>query len=106
MSDLISREAALNATKMVYVECLIIDKDDYDEGIADDMSVAFASDIKKIPAVDAAKVVRCKDCIRWYEREQVCLKIYSDSGCHYSAWQERKPDDFCSYGERKDNETD
>lgn len=32
----------------------------------------------------------------------VCLKIYSDGNVHAAAWQKRKPDDFCSYGERKD----
>ena len=57
MSDLIRREDALNATKMVYIECLIIDEKDYEEGMADDLAVVFASDIKKIPAVDAVPVV-------------------------------------------------
>ena len=32
----------------------------------------------------------------------VCLKIYSDGNVHSAAWQKRKPEDFCSYGERKD----
>jgi hypothetical protein len=48
-------------------------------------------------------VVRCKDCIHWYEQEGVCLKIYSDGAVSPYAWQDRNPDDFCSYGERKDN---
>lgn len=47
-----------------------------------------------------APVVRCKDC-KHYDLG-VCLKIYSDGNVHSSAWQERKPEDFCSYGERKD----
>ena len=33
----------------------------------------------------------------------VCLKIYSDGNMHTEAWQSRKPEDFCSYGERKDD---
>lgn len=32
----------------------------------------------------------------------VCLKIYSDGNAHFEAWQPRNPDDFCNYGERKD----
>lgn len=32
----------------------------------------------------------------------VCLKIYSDGNVHTEAWQSRKPEDFCSYGEQKD----
>lgn len=45
-------------------------------------------------------VVRCKDC-EHYDMG-VCLKIYSDGNVHPEAWQERKPEDFCSYGEPKD----
>lgn len=50
---------------------------------------------------DYAEVVRCKDCIHWYETEGVCLKIYSDGEVSPYAWQDRNPDDFCSYGERR-----
>jgi hypothetical protein len=50
----------------------------------------------------AVPVVRCKDCVHWYEREGVCLKIYSDGAVSQYAWQERKEDDFCSYGERRE----
>lgn len=57
------------------------------------------------PAVDAVEVVRCKDCIHWSDdcgiEDRVCLKIYSDGAVSQYAWQERKPDDFCSYGERR-----
>ena len=52
-------------------------------------------------AVDIVEVVRCKDCIHWYEPEGVCLKIYSDGNVSPYAWQDRKPDDFCSYGKKK-----
>mgnify|MGYP004651717861 CR=1 FL=1 len=56
--------------------------------------------IDKCPAVDAVPVVRCKDC-KHYELG-VCLKIYTDGNVHAEAWQVRRPDDFCSYGERKE----
>ena len=46
--------------------------------------------------------VRCEDCIHWYEEEEVCLKIYSDGAVSPYAWQYRKAEDFCSYGERKE----
>ena len=55
-------------------------------------------------SVDAVEVVRCKDCVHWLNEEEiedhVCLKIYDDAGVHTVAWQNRKADDFCSYGER------
>lgn len=56
--------------------------------------------INAIPAADVAPVVYCKNC-KHYDLG-VCLKIYSDGNVHPEAWQRRKPEDFCSYGERKD----
>lgn len=56
--------------------------------------------IDSAPTVDAVVVTRCKDC-EYYDMG-VCLKIYSDGNVHPEAWQSRKPEDFCSYGERKD----
>ena len=58
-------------------------------------------EINSIPAADVAPVVHCKSCVRY--DMGVCLKIYSDGNVHTEAWQERKPDDFCSYGERRDD---
>ena len=55
--------------------------------------------VNAAPTVDAEVVVRCKDC-KHYDMG-VCLKIYSDGSAHTEAWQSRKPEDFCSYGERK-----
>ena len=57
--------------------------------------------IWEMPTVDAEAVVRCKGC-KHYDMG-VCLKIYSDGNAHPEAWQSRKPEDFCSYGERKDD---
>ena len=53
--------------------------------------------IDSIPAADVIKVVRCKDC-----------KHCDPENCHCdhhmgtAAPLRRNPDDFCSYGERKD----
>ena len=61
--------------------------------------------INAIPAADVAPVVYCKNC-KHYDLG-VCLKIYSDGNAHPEAWQPRRPEDFCSYGERKGkNETE
>lgn len=45
-------------------------------------------------------VTRCKEC-EYYDLG-VCLKIYSDGNAQKDSWQTRNPDDFCSYGKRKD----
>jgi hypothetical protein len=51
-------------------------------------------------AEDIVKVVRCKDCKRYVENKEAFV-TYCKRGLRdvYA-----KPDDFCSYGERKDNE--
>ena len=53
--------------------------------------------IDDIPAADVRPVVLCRDCVH-YEMG-VCLKIYDDGAANKDAWQERKLDDYCSYGE-------
>ena len=58
-----------------------------------------AEDIDNAPTVDAVPVVRGRDC-KHYDMG-VCLKIYSDGNAHPAAWQPRRPEDFCSCGERK-----
>lgn len=58
--------------------------------------------IREMPTVDAEVVTRCKGC-KHYDMG-VCLKIYSDGNVHAAAWQKRKPEDFCSYGERRDKQ--
>lgn len=68
---------------------------------------AYAAEqlLDEIPAADVAPVVYCKNC-KHYDLG-VCLKIYSDGNVHPEAWQSRRPEDFCSYGERKGkNETE
>ena len=52
-------------------------------------------------ANDVVPVVRCKDCV-WYEngKSYDAYCNHPTDGMNYSA-----EDDFCSYGERKDNET-
>ena len=63
----------------------------------DDMRIA----IEDAPTVDAVEVVRCKDCKHRYNGKDCThplLLSYS-----WGAIRNVKDDDFCSYGERKDN---
>ena len=62
MAEYIEREAALNASRIVYIECLYEDEENYLEGEIGNFHVVFARDIKAIPAADVVEVVRCKDC--------------------------------------------
>ena len=69
---------------------------DYDNDYADGWNDCLQA-IEAIPAADVVPVMRCKECVH-YEMG-VCLKIYDDGAANKDAWQERKPDDYCSYGE-------
>ena len=52
----------------------------------------FVYFLKKQPTINAVTVVRCRDC-----------KHYNEGFCvGYHAHHDTMPDDFCSYGERKD----
>ena len=56
----------------------------------------------KSKKVDAVEVVRCKDC-KWYQ-----IREWEEDKPEYDcrkthALLDVEPDDFCSYGERKDN---
>ena len=103
MNDLISRSALLKAFENN------IDTDVCQEDADYQYLWGFSwetveSAIQAAPAVDAVEVVRCKDCKHY--GLGACLKIYSDGAASVYAWQYRKPDDFCSYGERRADDAD
>ena len=52
--------------------------------------------IRKRPTVDAVEVVRCRDCKHYDETDSF--------NCKFAFMEFRRPDDFCSYGERKDGD--
>lgn len=53
--------------------------------------------IRKRPTVDAVEVIRCRECKHCDPENHHC-----DHPMSTSAPLSRKPDDFCSYGERKE----
>jgi hypothetical protein len=71
--------------------------------------------VSEAPTVDAVEVVRCKDCKHYMAEEKercealrstpygLCLKHRCLPLAGYHEY--RNADDFCSYGEMKDNET-
>jgi hypothetical protein len=97
MSDLISRQAAIDAIKDMYKAAEI-----WGEGASDDIIKARAEScmaslvemklrIEKLPPAqpDAVEVVRCRDCMH-----------RNGSACDYSAVWVRK-NGYCQWGERK-----
>lgn len=55
--------------------------------------------LDKIPTVDAVPVVRCRDCKYYY-------KYLLGGWCVVHRHYDLKPDDFCSRGERREEEND
>ena len=103
MDEYISRKAAIAYIREQSEECQkAFEEFGGESGIYADAYNDLAEDFQSIPAADVAPVVRCKDC-KHYDTG-VCLKIYSDGNVHPEAWQRRKPEDFCSYGERNQNQ--
>lgn len=64
---------------------------------ADEMPEYLA--IEALTPVDAAPVVRCKDCIHWDERkgEKYCEEMY---------FNQDDPKFYCGYAERRENAVD
>ena len=54
--------------------------------------------IEDVPTADVVEVVRCKDC-KWLIVGGLCCKNIKGGG-----HKKLNPDDFCSYGARKDGE--
>lgn len=64
--------------------------------------------MQSMPTVDDVEVVRCKDCKYYYQDKingAICRhpELDYDIEC-YDHWINTNPDDFCSYGERKDGD--
>lgn len=95
MAEYIDRAVCLSILRAKANMAVLMDASPYFE--------KAAQMLEKLPAADVAPVVRCKDC-KHYDMG-VCLKIYSDGNVHPEAWQSRKPEDFCSYGERREAKT-
>ena len=90
MADLIDR-AALFANSYIL-------EADYDDGIEPRRAYAISIEsVRNAPTVDAVEVVRCKDCKR-YQLDSIFHIGFCDG-------KRCKDDDFCSYGKRKDGDS-
>lgn len=87
MDDLISRQAVVNKCGDWYV----------DEGIESGFIGSVNQMLDMFPAADVAPVVRCRDCKHW-DNGNLSFECPWDYGRHGSSDE----DDFCSYGERRE----
>lgn len=65
-------------------------------------------DIEEAPTVDAVAVVRCKDCKHYRNHPHGLCYAWTEPCTNERGYKGEvhctEPDDFCSYGERKDND--
>ena len=59
--------------------------------------------LEDTPAADVVEVVRCKDC-KWYQNLEIVDKVQTRCFNLAVLFRVCNPNDFCSYGERKDGE--
>ena len=60
--------------------------------------------MSKAPTIDAVPVVRCKDCLWSRKVDDREPKYTCKNICHYGCTQWLGSDDYCSYGEPKEDE--
>ena len=82
----------------------LIDADVADKWMRQNNAFIDAAILKAIPTIDAVPVVRCRDC-KWFnhytmECESDDVATDHEGGASFSI--NFGPDDFCSYGQRKE----
>ena len=81
--------------------------DEYSDEPCEPSDCVFYNAIKEAPTVDAVEVIRCKDCKHWKPGDSKGGNSIEDlqwiGGCKWAKCCRREMD-FCSYGERKDND--
>jgi hypothetical protein len=60
--------------------------------------------LEQAPRVDAVPVVRCKDCKHYKPQNQGAHRNCTTPYCMRMVAVKVSPDDFCSYGERREGE--
>lgn len=92
MEDLISKADAINA-----VRCRVQIENRIEAMTMQDAVTQIIKSIANVPPT----VVRCADCKFWQEN---CKGTGSDlwRSCRWREDEETFPDDYCSYGERKE----
>ena len=93
MSEYIERKAVINKVSEIPAH---FDSGDIRYGI----EIAIQA-IKDTPAADVVEVVRCKDC-KHFRFSDMFSDMYGE--CSQAHIRIVRPDGFCSYGERKDEE--
>ena len=90
----------IDANSFVIEELLDRDKTEYLDTFVDGVRATMKA-IRTAPTIDAIEVVRCRDCKHW---DNPICEVHSEWPDQYNTGHSdcTEPDDFCSYGERKE----
>lgn len=91
MPRYIDAEELLKHKRKVMIFGISCEDDSWDYAVLEE-------NIINVPTADVVEVVRCKDC-KWLIVGGLCCKNIKGGG-----HKKLNPDDYCSYGERKDGE--
>lgn len=91
----IEREAAKARLRMWITDCVLAGNNEAADRFRDCIDL-----LDSIPAADVVEVVRCENCIR--RGTEDCAMYYECECGEQHAWE--TDNDFCSWGERRDNE--
>ena len=58
--------------------------------------------IHDLPSADVVQVVRCENCVHWSDSNQCARPELSGNRWHDAKYFDTLPDDYCSYGKRKE----
>ena len=82
--------------RLIDADSAIIEIERFAGYLDDDMILRLQIAIKRLPTIDAAPVVRCKDCRYWDERTTNKKGFVVCSATHMDCTE----DDYCSFGEK------
>lgn len=88
--------------RLIDADALDWERIEHEHGARHEAVVDCEQMVEKAPTIDAVPVVRCKDCKCWTEWSNgtgSCSRFALD-------WIGTDADDFCSMGERKDDESE
>ena len=90
-------ERMIEAVERMLENAQIVSDGEYSGYCTEDIS------LDEIPAADIVEVVRCEKCVHF---RRIKSGEHTIEGCTREGWWYRNPDDYCSYGERKEINND
>ena len=103
MSRYIDADKLLNPDNIIVMQ----DETGIDEFLYTYTNAVKVETILNAPTADVVEVVRCRDCkhnVANWQHDELDIGDYTDIVCDYFMTDGMEANDYCSYGERSENE--